>query len=61
MAATLPMVIGTIGDLQDAIAGAPREQRIDVWYNDTGRILQAVGVSGENTDFSFYILDEAPS
>jgi len=55
------MVIGTIGDLQDAIAGAPREQRIDVWYNDTGRILQAVGVSGENTDFSFYILDEAPA
>jgi hypothetical protein len=53
-------LIGTIGDLQDAIAHAPREQRVDTWYKNTGRYLVARGVWGENTDFSFEVYDEPP-
>lgn len=51
------MIINTIGDLKQAIANAPDMQRVDVWYKDSGRKMVAIGVSGENTDYSFYIVD----
>jgi hypothetical protein len=54
------MIVQTIRDLRVAIADAPDDQRIDVWYRNTGKVLIAKGVDGENTDFSFVVLDEWP-
>jgi hypothetical protein len=49
--------IHTIGDLREAIKDAPDDQRIDVWYQSTRRDFIATGIDGENTDFSFEVLD----
>jgi hypothetical protein len=45
----------TIGDLREAIKEAPDGQLVNVWYKDSGLNLIAVGVDGENTDFSFIV------
>ena len=50
-------IIGNIGDLREAIKDAPDEQRVNTWYRNVGRVLVAKGVDGENTDFSFEVLD----
>jgi hypothetical protein len=51
-------LINTVGELKQAIAEAPDDQRVDVWYLDqTGKKMVAIGVSGENTDYSFAIYD----
>jgi hypothetical protein len=56
--------ITNVGELRRALdptaAPLPYDDRpIDVWYQDVGRSLVYVGVSGENTDISFKIYDSA--
>jgi hypothetical protein len=56
----MALIIGNVGDLRAVLNSLPTSldaQRVDVWYENTGKTLVAVGIDGENTDFSFFVFD----
>ena len=51
------VILQTTDDLKEIVERLPSGQRVDCWYHDTGKTLVAVGVEGENTDYSFHVYD----
>ena len=50
--------ISTAGEMRAAMVGLLDSQRIEFFYQDTGKRLYAVGFSGEDvTDFTFELRD----